>query len=136
MTSVTIKFIIYSCWVWLWAFLAPVSHFLLFTIVLVLTDLFTGVWAARTRKEQLKSRGFFRSVIKISLYMVGILLSHGMNIVFFAPKGLDFDMLNYVTGIISLTEFKSNLENISTVTGTDIWALISAYIPRLPKLPK
>lgn len=136
MTSVTIKTIIFGAWLWLWALIAPVGHFLLFTVALVGCDLFTGVWAAKTRKEELRSRGFMRSVLKITLYCIAILLSHGMNQVFFEPKGLGFDLVWMVAGIISLTEFKSNLENIATVTGTNVWSLISQYIPRLPKLPK
>ena len=136
MTSVTIKTIIFAAWLWLWALIAPVGHFLLFTVALVGCDLFTGVWAAKTRKEELRSRGFMRSVLKITLYCIAILLSHGMNLVFFEPKGMGFDLVWMVAGIISLTEFKSNLENIAVVTGTNVWTLISNYIPRLPKIPK
>jgi phage-related holin len=134
MTTLTIKTLVFALWVYAWAFIAPVSHFLLFTVALVLCDLYTGVLAAKKRGEALRSRGFYRSVQKITLYYVAILLSHGMKHVFFV--GLDFDIVWMVAGIISLTEFKSNLENVATVTGTDIWTLIANYIPRLPKLPK
>lgn len=134
MTTVTIKALVFALWVYIGAFLAPISHFLFFTVALVLCDLFTGVWAARTRKEVIHSKGFKRSVLKISLYFVAILLSEGMKRVFFPD--LDFDLVYIVAGIISLTEFKSNLENVATVTGTNIWSLIANYIPRLPKLPK
>lgn len=132
MTS--IKAVVFATWVGLWAFLVPVGHFLLFTIALVVCDLFTGVWAAKTRKEEIHSRGFKRSVLKISLYFVAILLSRGMKVVFLPD--LDVDIAYVVAGIISLTEFKSNLENIHVVTGTNIWSLIADHIPRLPKIPK
>jgi hypothetical protein len=57
-----------------------------------------------------------------------------MDKVFFAPKGLSFDLVWLVAGLISLTEFKSNLENVATVTGVDVWKSIAEYIPRFPKL--
>jgi len=139
MTTLTlIKGLVYAAWVWLWAQIVPVAHFLGFTVVLVVLDLYTGVRAARHRKEPIRSHGFSRTTEKIALYFVAILLSHGMHQVFFAPMGVKFDLVWLVAGLISLTEFKSNLENIGTVTGMDIWGSISQYIPKLtmPKIKK
>lgn len=138
MTTATalIKAAIGAAWIWLgWLFM-PVQSFLVFTMVLVLCDLVTGIRAARHRGEALRSKGFSRTVWKIALYCTAILLSHGMAVVFFEPKGLSFDLVWIVAGIIGLTEFKSNLENIAVVTGTDIWALIADKIPGLPKFKK
>lgn len=137
MTATTlIKAAIGGAWIWLGWLLMPVQSFLVFTMVLVLCDFVTGIRAARHRGEALQSKGFSRTVWKITLYCMGILLSHGMDLVFFAPKGLSFDLVWMVAGIIGLTEFKSNLENIAVVTGTDIWSLIAEKIPGLPKFKK
>lgn len=114
----------------------PVQHFLVFTIILVLCDFITGVTAARHRKEQLRSRGFMRSVVKIMMYCMTILLCHGMDLVFFAPNNLSFGLVKIAAGLIALTEFKSNLENVWVVTGVDFWARIAEVIPAFFKLPK
>lgn len=133
-STTAIKAFIYLGWTWLCAQIMPVSHFLMFTILLVLADLITGTRAARHRGEALHSKGFGRSVTKITMYCIAILLAHGMDKVFFAPKGLSFDLVWLVAGLISLTEFKSNLENVATVTGVDVWKNIAEYIPRFPKV--
>lgn len=137
MTATTlIKAAIGAAWIWLGWLLVPVHHFLWFTMVLVLCDFITGIQAARHRGEALFSTGFKRTVVKITLYCMAIMLSHGMDLVFFAPKGLSFDLVWVVAGIIGLTEFKSNLENIAVVTGIDIWALIADKMPGLPRFKK
>jgi uncharacterized membrane protein len=116
---------------WLVQFISPLAPFLIFTTFLVLTDLYTGVKAARKRNEVIHSKGLRRSVTKISLYFAAILLARGMEIVFLSPKGFDFDLTYIVAGLIALTEFKSNLENISTVTGVPFWEKITEKIPSL-----
>lgn len=130
-----LKAIIVAAWIWLGWFFLPIGHYLIITVVLVLVDFGTGVAAARHRKEELRSRGFARTILKIGLYSAAVLLSHGMDLVFFAPQGLSFGLVWIVAALIGLTEFKSNLENIATVTGLDIWSVIASRIPGI-KLPK
>lgn len=134
--SATIKMIIAVFWIAIWNFFMPIGSYLVMTIALIVVDLCTGVAAARHRGEALRSRGFARTVTKIGLYCGTIMISHGMDLVFFAPKGLSFGLVWIVAGLIGLSEFKSNLENVAVVTGLDIWALIADKIPGLPKLPK
>ena len=134
--TLIIKAIIAAGWIWLWNFILPIGHYMAMTIVLILVDFGTGIAAARHRGEALRSRGFARSILKIGLYCGTIIISHGMDTVFFAPKGLGFGLVWIVAGLIGLSEFKSNLENVSTVTGLNIWAEIADRIPGLPKLPK
>ena len=63
------------------------------------------------------SKGFGRTVEKIALYFIAILGSHAITIVF-----LPIVEVAYITAFaIALTEFKSNIENIETVTGVNIW---------------
>jgi phage-related holin len=116
---------------WLIQFITPLASFLIFTTCLVLVDLYTGVQAAKKRGEVIHSKGFRRSITKISLYFAAVLLARGMEIVFLSPKGFDFDLTYIVAGLIALTEFKSNLENISTVTGVPFWEKITEKIPSL-----
>lgn len=135
-TTLLIKGMIAACWIWLWNFFLPIGHYMGFTIILILVDFATGIAAARHRGETLRSRGFARSILKIGLYCGTIIISHGMDKVFFAPQGLSFGLVWIVAGLIGLSEFKSNLENVAVVTGLDIWAAIADRIPGLPKLPK
>lgn len=124
----TIKVAVTFLWVWLVSLLLPLWQYMAFTCVLVVADFITGVAAARTRGEELNSRGFRRTVTKIVMYFIAILLTHGMHIVFFEPY-IDLKMVWIVSGFIGLSEFKSNLENIATVTGLDIWKRVAMFLP-------
>jgi phage-related holin len=115
---------------WFLAFVTPIAPFLTFVIVLVVMDLFTGTRAAVHRKETIHSRGLRRSVEKIALYFVAILLSKATEAVFV----VDWSIPYIVTGLIASTELKSNFENISQVTGVDIWARLVAKLPSLGDL--
>jgi phage-related holin len=109
-------------------FLTPVAPMLILTGILVCTDLFTGIRAAKQRGEAITSKGFQRTVAKISLYFIAILLSRGMEVVFF-----DLPIARITAGYIALSEFKSNLENIGQYTGLDIWKNIVDKMQNLKK---
>lgn len=136
MSTAFLKTALAATWIWVFNLLLPVGHFMMMTMLLVVADFITGITAARHRGEALRSKGFRRTVLKTVLYCLAILLSHGMDMVFFQPKNLSFDLVWIVAGLIGLAEFKSNLENIAVVTGVDIWARIADRIPGLPKIPK
>jgi len=131
-----IKSFVFGAWTTLWVVIAPVQWFVLATFVLVVSDFITGLIAAKhARHEKIQSSKMKRSVWKLLLYTLAILLSHLVASIYFIPKGINFDLVWIASGVISLTEFKSNLENIAVVTGLDIWNRIESYIPRLPRLP-
>lgn len=109
-------------------FVLPLVPFLGATLFLVVCDLYTGIQAAKKKGEEIRSRGLRRTTRKVTLYFVGILGAHVMFKTFFEPKGLSVDLVWAVSGWICFTEFKSNLENISDVTGTDIWAQVKGRI--------
>jgi hypothetical protein len=106
------------------AFLLPLVPFLGMVFVLVAVDLITGVRAAKARKETITSGGLKRTIEKICLYFAAIILSEGMVQVFFPGLPLTYVVAAY----IALTEFKSNIENISDVTGVDLWKRIVSKI--------
>src|SRR6056297_2990364 len=102
---------------WLTSFVMPIKHFLVFVFVLVLFDLLTGINAAKSRKESVSSRRLGRTVTKIIHYSIAILASEGMRYVF-----VPVVPVTWVTAfVISLTEFKSLIENVESVTGVDLW---------------
>lgn len=107
------------------SFLAPVTGFILMAFVLVLADLYSGVKAARKRGEQINSRGFKRTVEKITLYVVSILSGELMRLTFFPALNITY----VIAFAICLTELQSLVENVETVTGVNIWRRIKKIIP-------
>lgn len=113
---------------WLFSILLPINSFLIFTIVLVFFDLISGRQAAKVRGEEIRSRGYKRTVEKIVLYFVAILAAEGMRLVFMKSVPLAY----LAAFAIALTEFKSIVENVETVTGVNVWSFIKDHL----KLPK
>lgn len=100
--------------------LLPIAHFIGIGILLVTSDWVTGVWAAMRREEKITSKGLRRTVEKIFLYSLAILLVMVVESAFFHTHILTAAVALY----ISLVELFSNLENISDITGSNI---ISAF---------
>lgn len=94
----------------------PLKSFIGVTLMLVLADLITGVQAAYKRGEIIHSRGFRRTVLKFTMYCVAIITAHSMETVFFKT----FPMVFSIAAYISVAEFWSVLENVGTVTGTNV----------------
>lgn len=109
---------------WILSFLFPVTPFLVIVLALVFCDLYTGTRAAKTRKETIHSRGLRRTVEKLVLYFICILLSEGFRVVFMPAVPV-----TYLGALaIAITELKSNIENIETVTQVKIWKHIAERI--------
>jgi phage-related holin len=108
-----------------------VKPFVLFTIFITLIDMYTGTRAATFRGETLNSKGFRRTVTKLLLYMCAILMSRAFEVVFLDGTDFSFNLVWIVSGIIALSEMKSNFENIGTVTGIDFWSVIANKMPSL-----
>lgn len=111
---------------WVLSFLSPVWPFLILIFFLTMTDLYSGTQAAKKRGEEINSRGLRRSVNKIVLYAAAVLLTEGCRVVFI--PGINITYIAAFT--VCLTELKSNLENIYTVTGTDVWATLKGFISK------
>ena len=106
---------------WLLAFLLPVASFLTFTVVLVICDLITGVMAAHKRKEKIHSKGIRRTIAKIMVYFIAILLSEGLMKVYALPY---INATYAVSIIISIAEFKSVIENVEIISNINIWSTL------------
>lgn len=111
---------------YVFSFFAPIFPFLAMVMVLVFSDLITGIQAAKKEGTYVKlkaSNGLRNTVSKISQYFIAILLSQGMVLAFDIPTS--FLPLTYIVAFyISLVELKSNFENIARSTGTDVWQVI------------
>lgn len=114
------------------AAITPIRWYLLSVGILVLVDLLTGVRAAQKREEKIQSRKMSRSLNKIVFYFIAILLTEMMQRVFFTPiLPENISVTAMTAGFVAMVEFKSNMENISDITGLDIWKKISESIPSL-----
>ena len=111
------------------SFIAPVQPFLIMAFALIVCDLYTGIRAAKYRKEVISSAGIGRSIEKMTLYIIAILLSELFRITFLQDSSIDaiatFPIVYIVSITISIREIKSNFENIHTITGTKLWDSIS-----------
>ncbi|MEM7290061.1 MAG: phage holin family protein [Pseudomonadota bacterium] len=113
--------------------LLPIAHFIAIGIVLVISDWFTGVWAAIKREEKITSRGLRRTVEKILMYSLAVFLVLMVETAFFGSSYVVAAVAMY----IALVELFSNLENISSITGSNIIGIVRTTIyARFPFLKK
>lgn len=110
----------------------PLRSFIGVTLLLVCADLVTGVQAAYKRGEIIHSRGFRRTVLKFAMYSVAILAAHALESVFFPG----FPMVFSISAYIAVSEFWSVLENVGTVTGTNVLESVREYLAGIVKSKK
>lgn len=107
------------------AIFAPAKPMVMASFAFVAIDLVTGVLAARKRKEAITSSGFKRTLVKLAVYEVALLLA------FLADQYLLIDVLpaaKIVSSFIGITELKSCLENVNQISGGDF---LKAIIDRI-----
>lgn len=95
---------------------APIQSLLLTTGVMIMADLVTGVMAARKRGEKITSGGFRRTLVKIFVYELALMLA------FLAEKYMS-DLLPFVkiaSSMISLVELTSIYENLNSISGMNL----------------
>jgi uncharacterized membrane protein len=110
------------------SFIAPVQPFLIMAFALIVCDLITGISAAKRRKDVISSKGIGRSIEKMVMYIIAILLSELFRVTFLTEVAFgmveQFPIVYIVSITISIRELKSNFENIQVVTGTTLWGSI------------
>lgn len=96
------------------AVFAPIKPAVITVMVLTIIDLITGVIAAKRRQEPITSAGFGRTIVKILVYEAATLCAY------LAQKYLVLDIMpvcTLVTSLIGITELKSVLENLDSISG-------------------
>lgn len=99
------------------AALAPIKPVMITVGILIISDLITGIWAARKRGEQITSAALGRTVSKMVVYQTAVVTG------FLLQKYLLADampIVNVVGGIIGMVEFKSFVENANAIVDGDI----------------
>lgn len=107
------------------ALFAPIQTMLVSTGALVICDLITGIMAAHKAGLPITSRGIKRTVVKLLVYDLAILLAH-ITEVYLTQHSIP--VLNVVTSIIGITELKSCLENLQKLTGNGV---VTAIVDRI-----
>lgn len=115
--------------IFLAAFLAPIEPIIVLMVFLAFMDLFTAVWAARKCKIAITSRKLSKTITKIILFTIAVTCSHGVETVFSALQYIN--LTNLTSGYICLVELKSIYENISKVTGLDLWKYLLKKVDSL-----
>ena len=98
-------------------FFAPITAAMVGLAVLIFADVITGCKAAKVRGEEIRSNRLARTVSKIIFYSIAIILSRVMEVSFMEW----LPIAKLTAGYIAVVEFKSNMENIASITGVDIW---------------
>lgn len=99
------------------AALAPIKPVMITVGILIISDLITGIWAARKRGEPITSAALGRTVSKMVVYQTAVVTG------FLLQKYLLADampIVNIVGGIIGMVEFKSFVENANAIVDGDI----------------
>jgi phage-related holin len=108
----------------------PIKATLITVMVLVGVDFVTGVLAARKAGKPITSAGFKRTVVKLFVYELVVMLG------FLTEQYLTGDMVpvtKILGGLIGLTELKSVLENAQALTGIPIIQLLIDKLNRSEK---
>jgi phage-related holin len=103
------------------ALFMPIKAALISIVALVLLDLVTGIVASMRRKDPITSSGLKRSVVKIFVYLSVACLAF---VVETFLTGDYVPLSKIMSGLIGITELKSVLENIESITGLPILQLL------------
>jgi uncharacterized membrane protein len=111
---------------WLFSFFLPIQHFLVFTIAVVFADTITGIKAAKKEGQKINSKGLYRTVEKIVVYFVAIMIFEGARKTFSLPFGVTYS----VASMIAFTELFSIAENVKRITGVNLKTLFLRFFRR------
>lgn len=115
------------------AVFAPIKAILLVTGFLIISDLITGVLAAKKRGEAINSAGLRRTVTKILVYNLAVI--SGFLVETYMISDI-FPISKLIAGVISIVELKSILENLNTINGTNIFKVIIEKLGSSNDAPK
>jgi len=108
------------CCGWIFSFFIPIKGFLLFTIFVVFADTISGVLASKKQAIEINSRGLYRTIEKIIVYFLSILIFEGAKQTFSIPLNISY----MVASMIAVVELTSISENVKKITGVNLGTFI------------
>jgi phage-related holin len=112
----------------IWQFLMPIGDFIILISILLIADFITGVMAAKKRGEKITSKGWRRTVVKIGVYALAIILTQYLKVTFI--KDWDINLARSVALFIVTIETKSIDENFEELTGISLLTKILTKISK------
>ncbi|RAJ25008.1 phage holin family protein [Pedobacter cryoconitis] len=107
-------------------YITPI-HSILITVYLLLSfDLVSGITKALKVGEKITAAKLKLSIIKFMYYSLGIIAAFQIDTAMISPDSLLLTRI--IAGYITMVEFKSLIENISVITGRDIWMAVKDKI--------
>lgn len=103
------------------AALAPIHAILISVGIMILADLFTGIWAAKVKGETITSAAMRRTISKILVYQTSVVTGYLLETYMLSSI---FPVAKLVAGVIGLVEFKSILENGNKILGQDLFKTV------------
>lgn len=103
------------------AALAPVHAAMGTVFLVIVVDLLSGIIAASRREEKIVSYKLKKTIIKVAVYELAIVLAFIIGEYLTGPT---VPVLNMVASVIGLTEFKSILENFQSINGGSVFDAI------------
>ena len=102
------------------SFFIPIKGFLLFTVFVVFADTISGVLASKKQAIEINSRGLYRTIEKIIVYFLSILIFEGAKQTFSIPLNISY----MVASMIAFVELTSISENVKKITGVNLGTFI------------
>jgi len=111
---------------WLLLYITPIHPFFVTISILLFFDLVTGITKAVKNSERITSRRMRDTIIKLVFYSIAVFISFQVDKTLISDSSLVLTKI--VGGYIMLIEFQSNIENISEITGVNIWMAVKDKI--------
>lgn len=96
---------------------SPIQSTLVATAALILVDLVTGIMASRKKGEPITSAGLRRTVSKMFVYELAIMLAYVAET--YMGGGL-IPMMKMASTMVAIVELKSCYENLNVIGGNEI----------------
>jgi phage-related holin len=103
------------------AFVSPVQAMLITIVVLVFSDMITGLLRAKKQQQPINSYSLRKTVPKLLAYLAMVLIG---NLVEIHLLNHAIPLTNLCASVVGLVEFKSILENLEIVTGKPVFKTI------------
>lgn len=104
------------------AIFAPAKAMILTSLILVLMDLISGLLAARKQGIPITSSGLKRTVVKLAIYEIAIIL--GFITQQYLIQSDAIPVANIIAGFVGITELTSCLENLNILGGNSILQMV------------
>lgn len=109
----------------------PIVPALIWLGFFIFCDLVTGIWKAKKLGERIHSKKLGNTVTKVVMYFLVVICSHVLDTELLKVPFLPFTITQAAIGFVSVTEFKSIMENISSILGMDVLKYLRSKVDLL-----